>query len=82
MRDTDAEETNRMAYKTMNTTTYALATLTYYAAIILGSIFIPSIDIVFEFVGAIAITSIAFLFPAYLYPRAVKKFNVPIKGET
>ena len=70
-----------MAYKTMPMCLYLFATLGYYVVIIIGAISIPSIDIVFDFVGAIAITSIAFFFPAYLYPRAVKKFNVPIKGE-
>ena len=80
MRDTDAEDANRMAYKTMNTCLYLVATLTYYVVIVLGAIFIPGIDIVFDFVGAIAITSVAFYFPAYLYPRAVRKFNVKIEG--
>ena len=69
-----------MAYKTMKTAYYLIATLTYYIIIVFGSITIPGIDIVFDFVGAIAITAIAFLFPAYLYPQAVKKFNVPING--
>ena len=81
LRDTDAEDANRMAYKTMNMCLYLITTLIYYVIIVIGAIFIPGIDIVFDFVGAIAITSVAFYFPAYLYPRAVKKFNVKVEGD-
>ena len=70
----------RTSYKTMKTSCYLIGTLTYYIIIVIGSITIPGIDIVFDFVGAIAITAIAFFFPAFLYPLAVKKFNVPIDG--
>ena len=81
MKSVEAEDANRMAYKTMPMSYYLIASLIYYAAIVVGSITIPGIDIVFDFLGAIAITAIAFFFPAYLYPKAVKKFNVPIEGE-
>ena len=70
-----------MAYKDMNTALYVLATLSFYAIIVIGAISIKDIAIVFDFAGAVAVSAIAFFFPAYLYPAAVKKFNVQITSE-
>ena len=70
-----------MAYKDMNTALYVLATLSFYSIIVIGAISIEDITIVFDFAGAVAVSAIAFFFPAYLYPAAVKKFNVEITGE-
>ena len=75
------EEANRMAYKDMNTALYVGATLSFYVIIIIGAIAIEDIAIVFDFAGAIAVSAIAFFFPAYLYPRAVEKFNVERTSE-
>ena len=71
-----AEEVNRMAYKDMNTAIYVIATLSFYTVIVTGSILIKDIAIVFDYAGAVAVSAIAFFLPAYLYPAAVKKFNV------
>ena len=71
-----AEEANRMAYKDMNTALYVIATLAFYTVIVIGAIAIKDIAIVFDFAGAVAVSAIAFFFPAYLYPAAVKKFGV------
>ena len=42
-------------------------TLTYYFLIVFGAIFIPSVDIIFEFVGVICGVSLSFIFPAVFY---------------
>ena len=70
-----------MAYKDMNTAIYVVATLSFYTVIVIGAISIKDIAIVFDFAGAVAVSAIAFFFPAYLYPAAVKKFNVEITPE-
>lgn len=70
-----------MAYKDMNTSLYVIATLSFYAIIVVGAIAIKDIAIVFDFAGAIAVSAIAFFFPAYLYPAAVKKFEVTQTAE-
>ena len=71
-----AEEANRMAYKDMKYGYYLTATLSFYAVIIAGSIAIPDIGIVFDFVSAFAVSAIGYFFPGYLYPLAIKKFGV------
>jgi len=69
-----------MGYLSMKTFYYVLASMTYYVAIVLGAIFILDIGTIFDFVGAIAISAIAFLFPAFLFIMAVKKYKVPVEG--
>ena len=56
---------------------YYGATLTYYFAIVLGSILIPSVDVIFEFVGAICGVALGFIFPAsfYIYANQVYPEN-------
>lgn len=77
-----SDEKNHNAYLTMKTSIYLIASLIYYIAIVFGAIAISSISILFDFIGAFAISGMAFLFPAYLYLRAVKKFEVPVEGQT
>ena len=79
--DVPIEEANRMAYKDMNAALYVLATLGFYAVIVVGAIAIEDIAIVFDFAGAVAVSAIAFFFPAHLYPAAIKKFKVPQSTE-
>lgn len=76
LNDIPVEEANRMAYKDMNAIYYVVATLTFFFIIVLGSILIKDIAIVFDFVGAISVSAIAFFFPATLYPIAIKKYNI------
>ena len=76
LNEVPAEEANRMAYKDMNSVYYVIATLSFYAVIVLGAIVIKDIAIVFDFAGAIAVSAIAFFFPATFYPMAVKKYKV------
>ena len=66
------EEVNRMAYKDMNRTVYVSATLGFYALIVVGAIAITNISVVFNFVGALAVTAMVFCFPAYYFTQAVK----------
>jgi hypothetical protein len=53
---------------------YYGATITYYYIIVLGAILIPSVDIIFEFVGAICGCTLGFLFPAFFYIYANNKY--------
>ena len=71
-----AEEVNRMAYKDMNRTVYVSATLGFFALIVVGSIAITNISVVFNFVGALAVTAMVFWFPAFYFTQAVAKFKV------
>ena len=70
-----------MAYKEMNTVIYVIATLSFYIVIVTGAILIKDIAIVFDYAGAVSVSAIAFFLPAYLYPAAIKKFNVEITRE-
>ena len=76
LNEVPAEEANRMAYKDMNNLYYVVATLSFYAIIVLGAIAIKDIAIVFDFAGAISVSAIAFFFPATFYPMAIKKYNI------
>lgn len=53
---------------------YYGATIFYYYLIVLGAIVIPSVDEIFEFVGAICGCSLGFLFPAFFYIYANSKY--------
>lgn len=66
---------NRMAYKDMNYGLYLTVTLILYAAEMVGSIYIKDIEMIFNFVSAIAMTFIMFWFPGGFYLMAEKKFG-------
>jgi hypothetical protein len=70
-----ADEANRLAYKDMKLSLYLIGTLTFYAVVLTGSILIPSVTIVFDFVGAFAISAIAFVFPGLFYLTGAKRFG-------
>ena len=53
---------------------YYGATLTYYFTIVFGAIIIPSVDVIFEFVGAISGVALGFVFPAIFYIYADKYY--------
>lgn len=63
-----------MAYKDMKNGYYYGTTIFYYYVIVAGAILIPSVDEIFEFVGAICGCSLGFLFPAFFYIYANSKY--------
>ena len=64
-----------MAYKDMNYGLYLAVTLILYAAEMVGSIYIKDIEMIFNFVSAIAMTFLSFWLPAGFYLMAEKKFG-------
>ena len=72
-------EANRLAYKDMKACYYYTSTLIFYSIVIIGAIFIPSVSIVLDFIGAFTASMLAFGFPALFYMGAKKRFG---KSET
>jgi hypothetical protein len=68
-------EANRLAYKDMKASLYYISTLGFYGIVITGAILIPSVSIVLDFIGAIAVSMLAFGFPAMFYLGAKKRFG-------
>ena len=66
-----------LAYLDMKDAYYYGATLAYFGLIVAGSILIPSVDEIFEFVAAICVNMLSFLMPAifYLVANSRYKFN-------
>ena len=63
-----------LAYKDMKDSYYYAVTISYFMVIVFGSIFIPTVDTIFEFIGAIVGTSLGFVMPGIFYIRANTKF--------
>ena len=63
-----------MAYKQMNPYYYYGLTIGIYGLEILLSTFIPDIGVVFNFVSAFSISSLAFVFPGVFYLKCEMKF--------
>ena len=76
VKDANLEE-GGLAYLDMKNSYYYGATLTYFGLIVAGSILIPSVDEIFEFVGAICVNALSFILPAlfYLIADSRYKFN-------
>lgn len=72
------DEVNRMAYKDMLPCYYYSGTLTMFGLTIVGSILIPNVTTIFNFVAAFSISAIAFFFPSLFYLKGSQKY----KGET
>lgn len=62
----------KLAYKTMNPILYVVCTMACYGVIVVASCFLKSITNIFDFASAIAISCLAFLFPACFYLMAKK----------
>lgn len=63
-------KTNRMAYKDMPYAIYLTTVLSLYFFIMTLAILISDITTVFDFASAIAITALAFFFPALGFLKA------------
>jgi len=58
----------------MSNTAYYVTTILYFTLTVVGACLIPSVDIIFEFVGVICVNCMAFMFPAVFYLTAAKKY--------
>ncbi len=75
MSHVSAVQAQRMAYGQMSTVTYVLASLSFYALIVLLAMILEDISSVFDFVSAYAISSIAFFIPSVFFRKAAEKFG-------
>ena len=71
-----------LAYKDMKDVYYYTGTMLFYAVIIVGSLFIPGVDEIFELVGVICVNALAFLFPATFYITAARRAHSKQRTET
>ena len=73
----------RLAYKEMNYAIYLVASLIFYATILILSL-IASTDIgpILDFNASIAISAQAFFIPSLYYMKGVKRFNADTKDKT
>ena len=72
-------EEEELCYKDMSDLYYYGATIIYYSIMVLGSCVIPSVDVIFEFVGTICVNCIAFLFPAAFYLIADNRYQAKVR---
>ena len=61
------DEGNGLAYKDINAYAYYAVTLLLYFLIVLMGSTLPSVDIVFDFLGCVTVDMIGFVMPAVFY---------------
>ena len=71
--DSDDEAEN-LDYKEMNATYYYIATLTLFAVECFLGALLLDVELVFNFVSAIACSSLGFAFPSFFFLTAEKKY--------
>jgi hypothetical protein len=71
----DQTKANKMAYKDMKTSYYLICVLVFYSLQVGTSLLVNDISIMFDFVSAFAVSFYAFLFPAWFYELAAKKYG-------
>ena len=72
----DIAEEMDLGYKNMKDSHYYTATILLFLFEAGLAIAIPDVEIVFNFVSAIAVSCLGFLFPAVFFLAAERKFNV------
>ena len=86
MRKVEADEHGNiqqgLAYKDMQPKYYYSITILFWGLILIGSVFIPSVDEIFEIIGVVCVNCIAFLFPGFFYLSASKKYHASNRTET
>ena len=79
MNETDPNETvegeDIPTYKDISNFLYYTSSLSFFGLTVVGSCFIPDVDIIFEFVGAICVNCMAFIFPAVFYLTATNRIQ-------
>ena len=73
-RDIDSEKVELLAYKKMNPMLYIGLTIGLYTAEMILSIIVPSIGVIFNFIVALSLSSLAFIFPGLFYYLCQRKF--------
>ncbi len=63
-----------MAYKEMATSTYLAVSIILFLFEVLGAALIDDIGLIFEFVSAVSISCLSFIFPGGLYILSERKF--------
>ena len=64
-----------MAYKKMDSILYYGASIALYSLEILMAVLIPSVGVIFNFVSAFSISSLAYIFPGLFYILCENKFG-------
>ena len=71
----EKSDDSEMAYKDMKNLYYYTATLLLFLAETFFAIFIPDIDVVFNFVSAFSVSCLGFFFPAVFFIWSEKKYG-------
>lgn len=72
---TPKELPDMMAHLNIETWLYRTLTLSLYALTIAGACLIPSVTVVFGFIGALAVSAIVFTLPGLFYYITYKRYS-------
>lgn len=68
-----------MAYKQMNYCVYLSVTLLLYGSQVAAAMLVSDIGLIFEFVSAISVSCLAFIFPGVFYLVAERRFATELQ---